>query len=133
MSQLTDPISTGRRFVDALARQSWEELADYFGAAVRFRALIPGGLVVADDGRTAAQHLRKWFGDADRLVLLSSNVEMVRDRLHMTYRLRAHEDQWYVAEQQTYCTILDAQITTMDLLCSGFRPERGETRPSDAI
>ena len=47
----------------------------------------------------------------------------MHDRVHITYRVRQHEDQWYLVEQQAYCTIRDGKINKMDLLCSGFRPE----------
>ena len=47
----------------------------------------------------------------------------MQDRVHIAYRIREHEDQWYLVEQQAYCTISDGLIQRMDLLCSGFRPE----------
>jgi hypothetical protein len=47
----------------------------------------------------------------------------MQDRVRVAYRIRAHEDRWYIVEQQAYCTIRDGQIKEMDLLCSGFRPE----------
>jgi hypothetical protein len=123
-SETRDPLTVGRRFVDALALQAWGELAAYLDSAVRFRALIPGGLRTAEDRSAAAGYFQKWFGDADRLVLVTSGVQSMHDQLHITYRFRAHEDQWYVVEQQAYCTVSDGQITQMSLLCSGFRSER---------
>ena len=113
----------GRGFVSAIERQAWEELAALFDPAVQFRALIPGGLRTADDRESAARYLQKWFGDANPLVLQSSRVEMVEDRVHIAYLFRAREDQWYVVEQQAYGTIRDGRIVKMDLLCSGFRRE----------
>jgi hypothetical protein len=121
--QSNDPLEIGKGFVRALEHQAWEELAFFFDTAVQFRALIPGGLRVADNREAAAKYLRKWFGDADQLILLSSEVQRMHDRLHISYHIREHEDQWYIVEQQAYCTIRDGRITEMDLLCSGFRPE----------
>ena len=121
--QSDDALEIGKGFIRALEHQAWEELATFFDSAAQFRALTPNGLRVADDGDTAAKYLRKWFGDADQLILLSSEVKRMHDRLHISYLIREHEDQWYIVEQQAYCTIRDGQIKEMDLLCSGFRPE----------
>jgi len=115
--------AVGERFVAALRQQSWADLADCFHDDVIFNALIPGGLRGATDRAAAARYLQQWFGDADQLVLMTSRIEPMHDRLHITYRFRAHEDLWYVVEQQLYCTIRDGRIARADLLCSGFRPE----------
>jgi len=123
ISKTYDSAAIGKVFVTALACQAWEELAACLGDPVRFRALTPGGLHTADDRASAAHRFQKWFGDADQLVLLALEVQPMHDRLHITYRFRAHEDQWYIIEQQAYCTVHDGHITQIDLLCSGFRPE----------
>jgi hypothetical protein len=113
----------GQALVDALSRQAWQELAACLDEAVQFRALIPGGLRSADDRDSAARYFQKWFGDADELVLVTSLVQPMHDRLYITYRFRAHEDQWYIVEQQAYCIVQDGRIKRIHLLCSGFRPE----------
>ena len=123
ISKTSESATIGKVFVAALARQAWEELAAYLDDAVRFRALVRGGLRTADDRASAAHRFQKWFGDADQLVLLASEVQPMHDRLHITYRFRAHEDQWYIIEQQAYCTVHDGHIKQIDLLCSGFCPE----------
>ncbi len=110
------------RFINALTRQAWAELSTCFHENVRFNALIPPGLRTATERTGATSYLKQWFGDADQLLLLSSTAEMVEDRLHISYRFRAHEDRWYVVEQHAYCTVRDGHIDGMDLLCSGFRP-----------
>src|SRR5437867_7185587 len=122
-SKDVNSATTGKLFVAVLARQAWQELAACLDDSVQFRALIPSGLRTADDRASAASYFQKWFGDADQLVLMTSLVQPMHDRLHITYRFRAHEDQWYVVEQQAYCIVQDRHIKRMDLLCSGFRPE----------
>jgi hypothetical protein len=114
--------SIAERFVDALTKQAWSDMSACFHENVRFNALIPPGLRTATDRAGATNYLKQWFGDADQLELVSSNVEMVEDRLHISYRFRAHEDRWYLVEQHVYCTVDDGQIDRLDLLCSGFRP-----------
>jgi hypothetical protein len=118
-----DSVSTGQRFVAAIARRAWEELAACLDDAVQFRALTPKGLRSADDRASAASYVQKWFGEPDQFALLSSEVQPMHDRLHIRYRFRAHKDQWYLIEQQAYCFVQDGQIQRMDLVCSGFRPE----------
>lgn len=118
-----DSADIGTIFVAAIARQAWGEVAACLAEPVQFRALIPRGLRTAEDRDSAAGYFQKWFGDADQLVLLSAHIAPMHDRLHLTYRFRAHEDQWYIVEQQAYCIVQEGKITRIDLLCSGFRPE----------
>jgi len=125
-SKDANSVTIGQLFVAVLARQAWQELAACLDAAVQFRALIPGGLRTAGDRTSAAGYFQKWFGDADQLILIASLVQPMHDRLYITYRFRAHEDQWYIVEQQAYCIVQDGHIRQMDLLCSGFRPEATE-------
>lgn len=122
-TDLDSAITTGGLLVAALARQAWDELAACLDEAVVFRALIPRGPRNADDRAGAAGYFQKWFGDSDQLILLASEVRPMHDRLHISYRFRSHEDQWYIVEQHAYCVVENGNITQMDLLCSGFRPE----------
>jgi hypothetical protein len=118
-----DSAATGRRFIAAIAHRAWDELATCLDDAVQFRGLTAKGLFSADDRMSAANHVQKWFGWLDQLALLSSEIQPMHDRLHMSYRFRAHKDQWYLIEQQAYCSVQDGQIKQIDLVCSGFRPE----------
>jgi SnoaL-like domain len=115
-------VQCAERFINALTNQAWDDLGACFHEQACFNALIPRGLRTAADRTSAANYLRQWFGDADQLLLLSSAVETVEDRVHIRYRFRAHEDRWYVVEQHAFCTVRDGLIDRMDLLCSGFRP-----------
>lgn len=112
----------GATFLRALATRDWSALESCFANDVQFRALVPPGIREATDRTSAAAYFRRWFGDADDLQLIDSDVKRVQDRLSLTYRFRAHEDQWYVVEQRAYCDVNDGQIAIMDLLCSGFQP-----------
>jgi hypothetical protein len=127
LRDITTGESLGTRFVAALVRQDWMRLEGCFDHGACFRALIPPGFREAKDSAAVAQHFRRWFGDADQLMLLSADVEQIEDRLGISYRFRLHEDQWYIVEQRAYCQVIDGQIRHMDLLCSGFRPESGPT------
>ena len=105
-----DSVATGQRFVDAIAHRAWDELATYLDDAVQFRGLTGKGLFSADDRASAASHVKTWFGWLDQLALLSSEVQPMHDRLHISYRFRAHKDQWYLIEQQAYCSVQDGRI-----------------------
>jgi hypothetical protein len=118
-----DSVATGQRFVNAIAHRAWDELATYLDDAVQFRGLTGKGLFSADDRASATGHVKTWFGWLDQLALLSSEVQPMHDRLHISYRFRAHKDQWYLIEQQAYCLVEDGQIKQIYLVCSGFRPE----------
>jgi hypothetical protein len=115
--------ATGAKFLEALRSQDWAELQSCFTVDVQFRALIPPGLREGADAVSAVGYLSRWFGDADELVLVTSALQRVEDRLSISYRFRVHEDQWYVVEQRAYCEVRDGQIERIDLLCSGFHPE----------
>lgn len=114
--------AVGARFLAGICSQDWAQVESCFAPDARFRALIPSGLREGESA-AAAGYLRQWLGDADQLVLLDSDVRYIQDRLAIRYRLRAHEGQWHVGEQQVYCDVRDGWIERMDLLCSGFRPE----------
>ena len=118
-----DSTATGQRFVSAIAHRAWDELATYLDDAVEFRGLTTKGLFSADDRASALSHVQTWFGWLDQLTLLSSEVQPMHDRLHISYRFHAHKDQWYLIEQQAYCSVEDGQIKQIYLVCSGFRPE----------
>ena len=115
--------ATGQRLVAAIERRAWDEPAACLDDAVQFRALTPQGLRTADDRASVACYIQKWFGAPDQLDLPASEVQPMHDRLHIRYCLRAHKGQWYLIEQQAYCSVQAGQIQRMDLACSGFRPE----------
>jgi hypothetical protein len=70
-----------------------------------------------------------WFGQAEDFELIDATVGEVGGRLHLSWRLRLRPapfeigDGWHVIEQQAYADAGDT-IESLDLLCSGFHPER---------
>ena len=79
------------------------------------------------DDVTAA--FTSWFGDAADFELIDATVGEVGGRLHLSWRLRVRPapfgigDGWHVIEQQAYADAAET-IDSLDLLCSGFRPDR---------
>jgi hypothetical protein len=114
--------SAGERYLRALTSLDFASLESCFRPDVDFRALVPPGVREASDASGAADYVRRWFGDADSLEVLWSEVGSIADRKTIAYRVRVHEpDGWKVVEQRLYCDVGDdGLIGTLDLLCSGF-------------
>jgi hypothetical protein len=113
----------GTRFVEVLSGRDWNEMEGLFKPSTQFRALVPSGIREASTGVDASEHFQQWFGKAIAVELMGSTVEPLLDRIHIAYRLRVQKDRWYRIEQQAFCTVTEDRIETMDLVCSGFRPE----------
>jgi hypothetical protein len=118
---LRNAESVGTDFLDALARRDWAIVQSLLDPRVSFRVLTPRGLREADDDAGAVAWLTRWFGDADELTTLDSDVAMMQDRLSVGYRFHLHKDRWCVIEQRGYFDVTDGKITDLTLICSGFR------------
>jgi hypothetical protein len=114
--------SVAAEFLDALARQDWVVAQSLLDQGVSFRVLTPRALREADDDASAIAWLAHWFGDADELTTLWSEVSTMRDRVSLSYRFLVRTDRWYVIEQRGYADIVNGKIVNLNLVCSGFRP-----------
>jgi hypothetical protein len=121
-SSATDPCVV---LVEALAGRDFDRLADTLSSDVRMRALIPPGPVEVWGAKDAAAKFEAWFGGSDGFELVQSGRDELSDRLHVSYRLRVKRpgDPWMVIEQHLFCALDDGHIATLDLVCSGFRPD----------
>jgi hypothetical protein len=121
--------SVGGVFLEALAARDYQQMATTLSSDVRFRAMLPPGPMdwIGADEVTAA--FTSWFGDAEDFELIDATVGEVGGRLHLSWRLRVRPapfgigDGWHVIEQQAYADAAET-IDSLDLLCSGFRPDR---------
>jgi hypothetical protein len=125
-SSATDP---GVALVDALAHSDFDRLAAALAPDVHMRALIPPGPVEVSGADAVAAKYASWFGRFDEIRLVRSDVYDVGDRLHVSYRLRVREPgvSWKIVEQHLFCALDERRIATLDLLCSGFRPNGGRS------
>ena len=95
---------------------------------VRLRAMLPPGPMDWEGPATVAEVFGSWFGSAADFELIDAAVGEVGGRLHLSWRVRVRPapfgigDGWHVIEQQAYADAGEA-ITSLDLLCSGFRAE----------
>ena len=119
----------GDAFVTALVDGDAPRLAGTLAPDVQMRALIPPGPIEVLGAEAVAGTFAAWFGSAERLELIRSASEPVADRLHVSYRLRVRRvgDPWKVVEQHLLCAHDGGRITTLDMVCSGYRPEYAGT------
>jgi len=121
--------SVGGAFLEALAARDHQQMAATLSADIRFRAMLPPGPMDWNGADEVAGVFTSWFGDAEDFELIDATVGEVGGRLHLSWRLRVRPapfgigDGWHVIEQQVYADAADT-IDTLDLLCSGFRPDR---------
>jgi SnoaL-like domain len=113
-----------RQLVEAIAARDLGRIVGTMAPDVRFRYLIPPGPGEVVGADNAAAKYFDWFGDAAALEVLDVLVKPVSDRTSARYRFLLHrEGEWEVVEQQTFLDVdAEGQITSIDLLCSGFRP-----------
>ena len=114
--------------LEALAARDFARMADCFEATATMRALLPRGPAQFEGAAEIVAAFRLWFGDAEGFEVVDATVGDVGTRLHASWRLRVHptprgDDRWHVIEQQVYAHAGE-RISSLDLLCSGFIPER---------
>jgi hypothetical protein len=126
--------SVGGAFLEALAARDFEQMADALSHDVRLRATTPGGPIDRRGADQVTGLFRSWFGDAEAFELVDATVGEVAGRLHLSWRLRIRPapfgigDGWHLIEQQVYVDAAGT-IDALDLLCSGFRPDRAVDNP----
>jgi hypothetical protein len=99
-----------------------------FAPDVAFHAVVPGTGSFRERAGAAetANQLRLWLGDADPLELLEHSVEPIVDRLRLSYRFAASEDeQWHIVEQQAYAVVGERGIEKLDLVLLGISAGSG--------
>jgi TusA-related sulfurtransferase len=110
-------------FLDALTARQFTAARVLLADGVRFRMLVPSGLMTESDADATIGRLRGWFGDADPFEVEASRSGEVEGRQAITYRFRLHDaNGWQAIEQHLMLDVgADARIAAIDLLCSGFR------------
>jgi TusA-related sulfurtransferase len=117
--------ATSEEFVVALSDRDSARLEACLHPEVRMRALVPSGLQEQSGSSAVVARLNSWFAEAESIEVIEKNVYRVADRLHIRYRFRERysDGQSEIIEQDAYCNFREGQIATIDLLCSGHRPE----------
>ena len=113
----------GTAFLEALTKREFAAARALLAADVRFRMLVPSGLMTEADAEGTIDRFIDWFGGADAFEVEAAGSEEVEGRAAIMYRFRLHDaDGWRVIEQHLMLDVgADARIAAIDLLCSGFR------------
>ena len=113
----------GAAFLVALTAREFTTARALVAADVRFRMLVPSGLMTEADAEGTIARFIDWFGDADAFEVEAAGSEEVEGRAAITYRFRLHDhDGWQVIRQHIMLDVGDdGRIVAIDLLCSGFR------------
>jgi hypothetical protein len=125
--------SAGGAFLEALTNRDRSDIAAALSGDVRLRAMLPPGPRSWQGADEVADVFLSWFGGAEEVELLDAAIGEVAGRLHLSWRLRVRSAPfdpgggWYVIEQQAYADA-GTTIDALDLLCSGFRPDRSSER-----
>jgi TusA-related sulfurtransferase len=119
----TEAGEVGAAFLDALKTRAFPAARALLAEDVRFRMLVPSGLMTESVADATIGRFIGWFGDAEPFEVEASSSEEVEGRAAITYRFRLHRaDGWRVIEQHLMLDVgADSRIAAIDLLCSGFR------------
>lgn len=120
--------SVGGLLLEAIAERHFLRMADCFEPDATMRTLLPSGSAEFHGAAQIVDRFRQWFGDAEQFEVLDGTVGDVGDRLHLAWKLRMRpipriDDHWQIIEQHSYARA-NERIAALDLLCSGFVPER---------
>ena len=116
-------------FLDALAAPDFSRLAVALSPDVCLRALLPSGPREWTGAEAVADRFARWFGDTEHHEVQDRTVDEVLGRIHLLWRFRLQAARlgvgWFVVEQVAYADVGEnGLITSLDLLCSGYLPER---------
>jgi TusA-related sulfurtransferase len=119
----TEARQVGAAFLDALTTREFTAARALLAEDVRFRMLVPRGLMTESDADATIGRFIGWFASGDPFEVEASSSGEVEGRAAITYRFRLHDaDGWRVIEQHLMLDVgADSRIAAIDLLCSGFR------------
>jgi TusA-related sulfurtransferase len=118
------PRDVAAAFLRALAAREFTTAQAVLAPDVRFRMLVPSGLMTDEGSDATIGWFRSWFAEADPFQVETSSAEEVEGRAAVTYRFRLHNaNGWQLIEQHLMLDVrADGHVEAIDLLCSGFRP-----------
>lgn len=137
MTTMREPTSAVLRpcradaLLEGLAAQDFALLGGAFTGDARLRALLPARLRECAGADVIAAQFASWFGQTEEFEFVEATAGEVGGRLHLRWRLRLRAERlgggWFTVEQQAYAdTAGDGRIAQLDLLCTGYRPERDD-------
>ena len=119
----TPPREVGAAFATAVTARDYDSLRSLLADELQFRMLLPSGPTADSGAGAVVDRITSWFADADEIEVLASTSAEVAGRVAVTYRLRIRRPGGgHLIEQHVMLDVADdGRITSIDLLCSGFR------------
>ena len=113
----------GAAFLNALTAREFTTVRALLADDVRFRMLVPSGLMTESAADATIERFIGWFGDANPFEVETSSSGEVEGRAAIIYRFRLRDaGGWQAIEQHLMLNVdADGRVEAIDLLCSGFR------------
>lgn len=121
----TDATSVAAAFARAIAAGDRAALLGLLAPDVAFRAVTPARFWEIDAADAAVETLlTTWFGGDRHIDAIESiDTDTVADLARVGYRFRATTPAGpAVVEQQAYLGVKEGVITSVRIVCSGYRP-----------
>jgi TusA-related sulfurtransferase len=130
-------MSTDRtvgHLLQALALRDRAGLLACLSDEVVLKALLPRRYVERDGAAAVADEMLGWFSDVPEIVVRHCVVDQVGGLWHTGFQFGLLGlTPEHVVEQHAYCVVADNRVTTIRVLCSGFRPVEVEPRPDGVV
>jgi len=112
------------QLLDAFARRDFAAMTACLAPDVRFRALIPPGVIDVSGPEASIANFERWFGGHDHFDVVDAAIGQIGGRLYLRWRIQTaangEPDSVQVVEQHLFATAGE-QIHVLDLMCSGFQ------------
>jgi TusA-related sulfurtransferase len=130
-----DETNIEQQFLECLAARDFDRLTALFAAGAQGRLLLPRGLVEVSGRDEIGGRFRGWFGAASSFEIRMSSEQRIGRRHRLSWLIRAvrEGDSVEFVEQNALLDLGPDGIERLDLLCSGFHPERTEPVASSPI
>ena len=123
-----DKTNVEQQFLECLAARDFDRLTALFAADAQARLLLPRGLVEVSGRDEIGGRFRSWFGAASSFEIAMSSEQRMGRRHRLTWLIRAVRESGSeeLVEQHALLDLGPDGIERLDLLCSGFHPDRAD-------
>jgi hypothetical protein len=116
--------SIAGQLLDAFTNRDFAAMSSCLADDVRFRALIPPGVVDVTGAEATVANFERWFGQHDHFDVIDASIGQIGTRLYLRWRINTatagDAESRRVIEQQLFATAGE-RIEVLDLMCSGFQ------------
>lgn len=115
-------LQVGKEWTQAITDGALDRLEPLCQPQVISKLLTPSRYENFDTATDLVAKFFQWFGECSDFQLEHSRIEMLGERLAISYEILLQEQgRYYKVEQQLYCTMQGERIAFLHLLCSGFQ------------